>query len=210
MSQTEGFRQLITAEEELNALFGPPSAMVTRKVIPYIDHHCRSFIAQSPFLVIATADDKGLSDASPRGDAPGFVMVKDEKHLVIPERPGNKRMDSMRNILSNGHIGLLFLIPGLEETLRINGKACLIRDEDVLAQLAVNGKVPVIGIGVEVTECFVHCAKAFKRSGLWSPDSWPAKDRLPSPAQMLADHVKDMSVEEVEASLRESYSKRLY
>jgi PPOX class probable FMN-dependent enzyme len=212
MANTGRFREVIATEDELRSLLGYPSELVSRKVISCLDDHCRDFIAKSPFLLLATADEKGHCDASPRGDAPGFVRVLDEKQLIIPERPGNRRMDSLRNILANPHVGILFMIPGLEETLRVNGRACLIRDEEYLTQMEANGRRPVVAIGVEVEECYVHCAKAFKRSGLWQSDSWPDKESLPSVARMLADHAKlpGVTAKEIADALHESYTKRLY
>ncbi|QQE76515.1 pyridoxamine 5'-phosphate oxidase family protein [Brevibacillus composti] len=206
------FREVVSTEAELREWMGESSEVVKRKVITHLDEHCMQYIAKAPFLIVATADRDGYCDASPRGDAPGFVHVIDEHHLVIPERPGNRRMDSMRNILTNPQIGLIFIIPGLEETLRINGRAFVIRDADILEKMAVQGKVPAIGIGVRVQECFVHCAKAFKRSGLWTPEKWLAKEELPSMAKALADHVKmpGMTEEEMARSLEEAYTKRLY
>ena len=206
------FKEQITTEEELQALIGTPSELASRKVIASLDDHCRTFIAQSPFIILSTSSSSGKCDASPRGDAPGFIQVLDEKHLLIPERPGNRRTDSMRNILANPHVGLLLIIPGLEETLRINGKACLVRDPSLLERMAVNGRTPLVGIGVEVEECFLHCAKAIKRSGLWTPETWPAADSLPSPAHMLADHARipGVTFHEVSTQLKKSYTKRLY
>lgn len=206
------FRDVVTSEQQLREMVGEPSRLVQNKAITQLDDHSRNYIAQSPFLILATADKDGHCDASPRGDAPGFVHVIDDHHLVIPERPGNKRMDSITNILVNPHIGLIFLIPTLEETFRVNGKACIIRDEEILAKMAVNGKVPTLGIGVKVEECFVHCAKAFMRSGLWKPESWPAEGTTPNVAQMLADHVKlpGVTAKEVAEGLQDSYTKRLY
>ncbi|EJL43190.1 phosphohydrolase [Brevibacillus agri] len=206
------FREVVTSEEQLRETFGVPSPLVQNKSISQLDEHCRNYIAQSPFLIISTADEKGNCDASPRGDAPGFVHIIDDRHLVIPERPGNKRMDSITNILVNPHIGLIFLIPTLEETLRINGRACVIQDQDILEKMAVKGKVPALGIGVQVEECYVHCAKAFMRSGLWKPDKWPEAGTTPNIAKMLADHVKlpGISAKEVAEGLQDSYTNRLY
>jgi len=138
--------------------------------------------------------------------------VLDEHRLVIPDRPGNRRLDGMRNLLENPHVGLLFLIPGLEETLRVNGRAWIIRDEEVLARCAVMGKPPTLGLGVYAEECFIHCAKAFKRAQLWQPDQWPDRAGLASPAEMLVDHArpKDMTVPQMDRHLQESYSKNLY
>ena len=178
----------------------------------YLDHHCINFINLSPFCMVSTSDENGNCDVSPRGDKPGFACILDQKTLVLPERPGNRRIDSMRNIISNPHIGLLFLIPGLGETLRINGKACLITDDKILEQMSDGSKKPSIGIAVEVEECFIHCAKAFKRSGLWEPETWEGEENLPSAAKILSEHAKkaNLSETEIEQILVRDYKERLY
>jgi PPOX class probable FMN-dependent enzyme len=206
------FRDAVTSEEELRALVGKPSELAIRKEIAYLDAHCRAFIARSPFVLIATSGASGRADVSPKGDPPGFVQVLDEHRLVIPDRPGNRRLDGMRNLLENPHVGLLFLIPGLEETLRVNGRAWIIRDEEVLARCAVMGKPPTLGLGVYAEECFIHCAKAFKRAHLWQPGEWPDRTGLASPSEILVDHArpKDMTVPQMDRLLQESYSKNLY
>jgi PPOX class probable FMN-dependent enzyme len=206
------FPSVITSIEELRVLVQPPSEMVCRKVINRLDEHCRALIAHAPFVALATSGASGDCDVSPRGDAPGFVLVLDERRLVIPDRPGNRRLDNMQNILENPHVGLLFLIPGLEETLRVNGRAWITRDEGILGRMAVGAKRPVLGIGVEVDECFIHCAKAFKRSGLWEPSRWPDRENLPSIAQVLVDHLRapGLTAEAVDRSLQESYKTTLY
>lgn len=203
---------MLETEEELREIVGFPSELVRNKSISFLDHNCINFITKSPFLVISSTDENGNCDASPKGDQRGFVQVLDEKHLVIPERLGNKRMDTLINILTNPQIGLLFLIPGLEETLRVNGKATLVRDDDLLEKMLVKGKKPLLGIVVEVHECFIHCAKAFKRSELWSPDTWEDKESLPSAAQIIFEHAKlpNTSIESIKQGLEESYTKRLY
>lgn len=206
------FQDIIDTEEKLRELLGYPSDVVKHKAIDRLDRHCAAYIAKSPFLLMATSDRNGLCDVSPRGDAPGFVQVLDETRLVIPERPGNRRIDSMRNILSNPRVGLIFLVPGLEETLRVNGRACIIRDADVLQRCEAHGKVPVVGIGVTVEECYVHCAKAFKRSKLWQPASWLSQESLPDIVSMLVDHVRLPGVDaaKIRDGLRDSYTNRLY
>jgi hypothetical protein len=210
------FRDVISTEQqfmkELREPLGNPSSLAANKVVHALDRHCREFISKSPFLAMATSDANGHCDVSPRGDAPGFVLVLDDHHLFIPERPGNRRMDSIQNIIANPHVGLLFFIPGLGETLRINGKAVVCRDPELLEKTAVSGRTPMFGIGVEVEEVYAHCAKAFIRSGLWNPDSWLAKELLPSVPKMLADHSKtpNSTAEEVASQLQDSYKNRLY
>lgn len=206
------FTNLLTSEAELRELLGEPSDLVIRKQLAALDAHCRAFIALAPLLLLGTTGASGLGDVSPRGDAPGFVQVLDETTLLIPERPGNRRVDSLRNILQTGGVGLLFLVPGVEETLRVNGRAWLVRDPQLLALLAVQGKTPLLAIGVQVEECFLHCAKALKRAQLWQAEQWPAPGSVPSLAQMIMDQVQppDTTLAELEAYIAESYSKRLY
>ncbi|MEM7344299.1 MAG: pyridoxamine 5'-phosphate oxidase family protein [Chloroflexota bacterium] len=181
------FNHVITSVDQLTDLLGNPSQLVLDKDIGRLDHHCRAFIALSPYLLLGTSNAAGQGDVSPRGDGPGFVTVLDDQTLVIPERPGNRRADSLRNILDNPHVGLIFLIPGFNEALRINGQACLIQDEDILAPMAMQGKTPQLGIAVEIENCFLHCARAILRAGLWDYAAWPARETFPSLAEMLKD-----------------------
>jgi len=206
------FRDLITDEKDLRALLGSPSEVALKKQIARLDVHCRALIAHAPFAVLGTSGPDGSCDVSPKGDPAGFVRVLDDTHLVVPDRPGNKRLDGLRNILANPHIGLLFLVPARGETLRVNGRACITRDPDLLATMAVEGKVPSLAIGVEVEEVFLHCAKAFKRSGLWEPTRWPDISRLVTSAQIFHDQVKipGMSVEDYERRLATGYRTGLY
>jgi PPOX class probable FMN-dependent enzyme len=206
------FKDVVTTVEELRTLMGEPSDLALRKDIGRLDEHCRAFIARSPFVLVATADRTGRCDVSPKGDAPGFVEVLDERHLVIPDRPGNKRFDGIRNLLENPGIGLLFLLPRSEETLRVNGRAQIVRDAELLARFAVQGKLPQVAIVVEVQESFLHCAKCVKRSGLWDTARWPDLAGLASPAQMFLDHAKprDMTVEALAERLQDGYRKNLY
>jgi len=206
------FRDVVTTLDELRALLGEPSDVARKKQVDRLDEHCRDFIAHSPFLLVATADAEGRCDVSPKGDPAGFVLVLDDHHLVIPDRPGNRRFDGMRNILANPHVGLLFLVPARGETLRVNGRASIIRDAEVLARLAVGGKTPRLAIGVEVEEVFLHCAKAFKRSNLWNPEAWPDISALASAACMLLAHAQPegMTLEQMEHRLRHSYDTQLY
>jgi uncharacterized protein len=206
------FKDPITTLEELRALMGEPSELARKKQIDHLDTHCRAYIAHAPFLLIGTADAAGRCDVSPKGDAPGFVRVLDDQHLVIPDRPGNKRLDSIRNILENPHIGLIFLVPRYEETLRVNGRATITRDPELLATMEVGGKRPKLAIGVEVEEVFMHCAKAFKRSSLWQPEQWPDISDMAPAACMLFDHAKpaDMTVEDMARRLDVGYRTTLY
>lgn len=212
MEKVSVFDNSIQSEEELRSIIGYPSELVKKKVIKQLDLHCLDFISKSPFLVLSTSDNFGYCDASPRGDQPGFVQVLNEKQLIIPERPGNKRIDTLRNILSNPKVGLIFFIPGLGETLRINGRATIVNDEELMMKMAVRGKTPLLGIGVEVEECFIHCAKAFKRSGLWDAKTWSDKEELPSAAKILLEHTKmpDSTVESIQKRLEDGYQNRLY
>jgi hypothetical protein len=206
------FEHRIDTEEELRALVGAPSDLVVKKQLHHLDVHARAFIARAPFALLATAGSDGSCDVSPRGDAPGFALVLDDRTLVLPDRPGNRRVDSFRNILQTGGVGLLFVIPGVEETLRVNGEACLVRDPALLERLTAQGKQPQLAVAIEVRECFLHCAKAFKRSKLWQPESWPPAGVVPSLGKMLSDQVQPAgtTVEQLEAHIAESYAKRLY
>jgi uncharacterized protein len=205
------FRDLVTSEDALRTLVGTPSELALKKQIAVLDAHCRDFIAHAPFVLIATSGADGTCDVSPKGDAPGFVRVLDERHLAIPDRPGNKRLDGMRNILGNPHVGLIFLIPGRRETLRVNGRACITQNQDLLGSLIAMGKRPLLAIGVEVEEVYLHCAKAFIRSSLWQPDRWPKVERLATAAQMFWDQAKPAcTVEELAQHIDEGYAKRLY
>lgn len=206
------FKDVLTSEAEIRAMLGTPSELALKKQIAALDAHCRAFIARSPFLLLATSDAAGRCDVSPKGDPAGFVMVLDDTHLVIPDRPGNKRLDGTRNILVNPHVGLIFLVPGKDETLRVNGRAYVVRDAELLERMAVDGKRPQLGIGVQVEEVFFHCAKAFRRSGLWQPERWRDVADLPGPARIFFDQAKptDVTLEQLAARLEDGYRNRLY
>jgi uncharacterized protein len=177
----------ITSEQELRDLYGHPGERAVAKERPVLNADCRAFIAHAPFLVMGTAGADGRCDVSPKGDAPGFVHVLDERHLAIPDRLGNNRLDGLRNILENDHVGLIFFIPGREDTLRVNGRARIARDAALLERLAVNGKRPVTALVVEVEQAFMHCARAFKRAGLWEPARWPQAAGVRSMQRMIWD-----------------------
>lgn len=206
------FEHVVREELELREIVGVPTARSVQKERSTLDQHCRAFIAQSPFLLIATAGADGRCDISPKGDAPGFVLVLDDRRLVIPDRPGNKRLDGMRNLLANPHVGLIFLVPGREETLRANGRAWITRDPELLGRCAAQGRAPLLAIGVEVEQCFLHCAKAFRRSQLWMHEQWPGPDVLPSLACVLFDQIRPegVTLQEYERDIDEGNVKRLY
>jgi uncharacterized protein len=184
-----GFGKIVTSERELREVLGRPSERAALKDQARLDAHFRAFIAASPFLILGTANASGQVDCSPKGDGPGFVTVLDETHLAIPDRIGNNRLDGMRNILQNPHVGLIFLVPGREDTLRVNGRAWIVQDDEILEAMVVRGKRPPFAIGVEVEEAFMHCPRAFMRSGLWKPESWPDATTVPSMSQMMWDHI---------------------
>jgi uncharacterized protein len=204
------FRDVVASDDELASLYGPPVEAVTNKIIDRLDQHCRDFIARAPFVLVATADEDGNCDVSPKGGAPGFVQVLDERRLAIPDAPGNRLVYSLRNVFRTRRAGLLFLIPGLEETLRVNGRACLTRDPGLLDRLGGQDKSPRVAIGVEVDEAFLHCAKAFKRSALWRPADWPELGGLASPAQIWRDHMAlEMTTEDVQEFVDDDYANNL-
>jgi uncharacterized protein len=204
------FADVLASADEVAALYGPPVEAVVSKIIDHLDGHCRDFIARSPFVLVATADERGNCDVSPKGGPAGFVSVLDEKRLAIPDAPGNRLVYSLRNVAAGGRAGLLFVIPGMEETLRVNGQAWLTRDPAVLQPLAAGAKPPKVAIGVEVEEAFLHCAKAFKRSALWRPDEWPDAAGLAAAAQVWRDHMAlDMTTKEVQEFVDDDYANNL-
>lgn len=206
------FQDVIATQNALRELMGTASQGAIDKEIDYIDPHSVSFIAHSPFVLIATSDATGRVDVSPKGDPAGFVKVLNEKTLLIPERPGNRRLDGFENILSNPQIGLIFLVPGRDETLRINGKAMLVKDQELLETMTWRGKVPTIATAVEVEELFFHCGKAFIRSKLWKPDEWADPSGIASFARILIDQTKatDTTEEQLNCYMAEAYEKTLY
>jgi PPOX class probable FMN-dependent enzyme len=172
---------------EVRARLGEPEAMIEAKLGNHIDRHARRFIAHSPFLTLATADAAGRADCSPRGDYPGFVKVLDEHTLALPDRVGNKLADSFRNIAENDGVGLLFFVPGMRETLRVNGSAYVTDEPEVLARMQTEAKEPMLAIVVEVEQVYFHCGRALIRSRLWDPASQALADELPSAGEIAAD-----------------------
>jgi hypothetical protein len=179
----------IDTAEQLRALYGEPDNLPIKKVLHRLDEHCRRFISASPFMVLATHDERGRSDASPRGDAPGFVAILDDHHLFLADKPGNDRVDSLMNILRSPGVGMLFLIPGVRETLRINGRAHITSCQERLAPYAENGKPAKTGLIIEVEEAFLHCARALLKAKLWNPDTWPKRGVIASPGRIWSDHI---------------------
>lgn len=193
----------VTNEAQLRETYKPPKENAVRKQLDHIDGHCADFLALSPFCTLATAGVDGKLDCSPRGDLPGFAKVEDPHTLLIPDRPGNNRLDSLGNLVENPEVGLLFMVPGFNETLRINGQAEVSRDPTLCADFAVNGKPAQSVIRIRVREVFFHCAKAFLRSRLWDADAQPGRDKMPSFGRILADQTKLGTAEE-----RDAYIKR--
>lgn len=200
----------IQTAEELRAEYGPVNHLASLKVMDRLDQFSRGFIALSPLLVLATSDGAGRADASPRGDAPGFVAVLDDHTLLIPDRVGNKRVDSFGNLLASPGVGLLFMVPGFNETLRVNGQAALTRDAALLAPLEAQGKVPAVGLLVRVEEVFFHCGKAMIRSALWDPARRVERGSFPSLGRIIAEQTAAVAAEAAEATIEEAYRTRLY
>ena len=205
------FSEVITSEEELREVIGAPIPRSLQKEITRLDVHCRALIASSPFVLIASSDAAGRMDVSPKGDPAGFVHVLDDKTLAIPDRPGNRRADTFSNVLQSPGVGLIFLIPGKLETLRVNGRARIVRDLALRERMAVKGKVPALALVVSVEQAFIHCGKCIIRSRLWEKESWPPLDDLPSQAQCLVAHGRlEETVEEVQASIERARATGLY
>lgn len=204
------FKDVVTTEEELRAIVdGRPSERAVLKDRRGLDEQSRAFISLSPFLLMATSGADGTCDVSPKGDRPGFVRILDDTRLVLPERNGNKRLDGLTNLLANPHVGLLFIVPGNDYTLRVNGRAWITRDEELLKSLAAQGVIPRLAVGVEVQQAFFHCVKSFRRSELWSQNTWPSADALPSYACIVFQQIKPANdkLEDWERAIAESDAK---
>jgi uncharacterized protein len=209
-NQGAGGKLPIRSHEDLRAHFGKVSLLAEKKVLHRVDTFCRDFIALSPFLVIATSDGKGNADATPRGDAPGFVAVLDDTTLLIPDRRGNNRVDTFGNILAAPGIGLIFFVPGIDETLRVNGKAQITQDPALLAPLAARDIAPTIGLKVHVEETYFHCGKALMRAKLWDPATQVKRRSFPSLGRIIAEQTAAVEVETAEQAIDEGYRTRLY
>ena len=203
------FDHRLRSTEELEGIYRPARPAVLDKETGQLDDGCRDFIASSTFVLLGTSDRDGRQDVSPRGGPPGFVKVLDENRLVIPDLNGNNRLDSLRNVIEQPNVGLLFVIPGLGETLRLNGTACVTVDDDILALFDGELRRPASAIGIEIEHAYIHCAKSFRRGGLWQPDTWPSVEGRPSAGQILVDHSGSGDVltgERLEELLEEGYA----
>lgn len=204
-------RDIVTNADEVREILGPDFPSQINKVIDHIDEHCRSWIERCPFIVVSSADAAGRMDVSPKGDPPGFVRILDPHTLAIPDRLGNHRGDTFRNVLENPNIGILFVIPKRTEVVRVSGSARIVRDADLLADMTVNGKTPDLALLVRVEEAMFHCGKSMIRSRMWQPDEWGDIDGLPTYGRALKDHgnLPD-PIEELDAMVVRNETSRLY
>ena len=206
---------LVKDVQKLRTLFPATHALAIAKCLDRLDKHARDFVARSPFLCIGTQSPDGSADVSPRGDPPGFVKVLDDTTLLIPDRPGNNRLDTQSNILANPAVGLLFIVPGFDDTMRVNGTANISCDPDLLVLLAVNDRLPVTAIVVTIKEVFLHCAKAFRRSKLWDPSQRQDRSDMPSLVKIILDQSTGAPANaedqrKLDADLEESYRRTMY
>jgi len=205
------FSGALKDHDALRALYPASEDRVWRKDVGHLDDMARALIAASPMVLLASVAADGRCDASPRGGPPGFVTVLDDEHLAIPDATGNRRLDSLRNIIDTASAGLLFVIPGRTTTLRVNGRACVTADPDCLAELTPVGKPPSTAIIVNAEEVYAHCPKAFVRSRLWQPETWPDPRLIPSSAEVTLAHLRDpaLTIAEIERRERDSLQHRL-
>ena len=203
--------QGIVDKKNLGQLYGEPSERAVLKQLDHLDKHCQAFIEISPFLVIGTMGSDGLGDVSPRGDAPGFVKVKDEKTIYLPDRLGNNRTDTLSNVLENSGVGLLFLVPGMNETLRVNGSAKITTDENILEGLSAEGKAPRSALEIIIEEAYLQCAKALIRSKLWEEDYKIERKSFPSLGKIISDQIgRGDDENRAERSIQKGYRTKLY
>lgn len=204
------FGEILTQVDELEAVMGKPSSIVTAKVVSELDQICRDFISRSPFVIVASCDSRGHVDVSPKGDPPGFVKVLNSKTLAIPERPGNRRADTFRNVIENPKVGLIFIVPGKGETLRVSGTARIVRDAWLREAMAEAGRIPDLALVVEVEEAFVHCTKCMVRSKLWKPDTWNPASLVSIGEAMVVHGQLDKPVAKIVAIAERDARTRLY
>lgn len=207
---TDPFADALTSLDELIDRYPAANPKAWTKDVGTLDEAARALIAASPMVLVASHDAEGRADVTPRGGSPGFVTVLDDGHLAIPDATGNNRLDTLRNIVDTGFAGLLFVIPGRDQTLRVNGRAAVTEAPHVLERLTAVGKPPRTAIVVAADEVYAHCPKAFIRSKLWDPDAWPSLDDVPTAAEVMRAHGRqDMSLADVQAYLDESIRTRL-
>jgi PPOX class probable FMN-dependent enzyme len=205
------FQDVINSLEEIRSHIGEPVPPVLAKVMDHIDPVSQAIIEKSPFIIVASATPDGYPDLSPKGDPVGFVKVLDEKYLAIPDRPGNKRVDTFRNLLQNPYLAILFMIPGKGETLRITGQARIVRDLPLRESMAIAGRVPEFAIVMLVERVLIHCPKCVVRARLWQPEQWPDSSNTAGIAEALIAHAKlDTTPEELEAIAEREGLTRLY
>jgi PPOX class probable FMN-dependent enzyme len=200
----------VATVEDLHRINGTPSVAISEKDTNYLTPLIEEFLARSPFFLVATADADGNCDVSPKGDTPGVVEVLDSHTIAIPDRLGNKRIDGHRNILANGHVGLIFMIPNVDETLRINGHCFITTEPDLLESMALNGRAPKLAMVVEIDEVYMHCARSFLRSGLWKPETWPEPDAIPTLAAISSEQKDLPPPDESTGKRQEEYRSRLF
>ena len=201
----------VRSVDELHAINGVPRQQLLDSITSYLTPLVITYLEASPYYLLATANADGSCDVSPRGDPAGAIRVLDERTIVLPDRLGNKKMDSLRNIITNPHVGLLFLVPGVDETVRVNGRALISRDPELLAGMAMDGRMPNLAIVVETEQVFTHCARSYLRSGLWRPETWPDPDTIPTLAAMSAEQRQAPPPDESGGNKRnEEYRSRLY
>jgi PPOX class probable FMN-dependent enzyme len=205
----------ISDEQVLRAMFAAQTSLAALKSLKSLDKHAQDFIGRSPFLCLGTQDLAGRADVSPRGDPPGFVKVLDPQTLAIPDRPGNNRLDSLANIVANPSVGLLFIVPGFDDTLRVNGRAVLTTDPSLLGRMTVHDRVPKLAIVVRVVEAFMHCAKAFRRSQLWDPQTFQDRSEMPSLSRIILDQTTgapadDGEMRRIDDDLEQAYRTSMY
>ena len=204
----------IPDEQALRSLFSATHDLAIQKLQTSLGQHAQAFVRRSPFLCLGTQSRDGRADVSPRGDPPGFVKILDDRTLAIPDRPGNNRLDSLSNIIANPSVGLLFLVPGFEETLRINGEARLTVDPAILQQMTVNERVPTLAIVVRIGEVFLHCAKALRRSHLWDAEHRQDRREMPSLIKMILDETTGApgheAMRKIDDDLEDDYRRTLY
>lgn len=201
----------IDSVTKLRAVYRPPRARSGLKVLDHLDVHCRNFLALSPLCVISSSRADGRADASPRGDLPGSLAhVLDDSTLLIPDRPGNRQLDTLTNLVERPYVGLVFFVPGWNETLRINGRVEIVDEREFLAPLAIRGKIPILAVKVTVEEAYLHCAKALIRARVWEPEARVERSRFPTYGQVLADQIAGADAAEIDADSAQSARTDLY